>query len=58
MATHAVRAFVLSFLMFSMVGLGLVSGADSDNDGVDDARDSCAGSPFVFHTLSQFLRYP
>ncbi|MFL2962299.1 MAG: hypothetical protein ACJZ2K_04895 [Candidatus Poseidoniaceae archaeon] len=41
MASCTVRAIVLSFLMFSMVGLGLVSGADTDNDGVDDSIDDC-----------------
>ncbi|MBT3657233.1 MAG: hypothetical protein HN544_03420, partial [Euryarchaeota archaeon] len=45
MASHTVRAIVLSFLMFSMLGLGLVSGADSDNDGVDDSIDDCPYAP-------------
>ena len=45
MASLQVRALVLSFLMFSMLGLGLVSGADTDNDGVDDSIDDCIYAP-------------
>lgn len=45
MASSTLRAIVLSILMFSMLGLGLVSGADSDNDGVDDSIDDCPYAP-------------
>ena len=45
MAAPRVSALVLSFLMLSMLGLGLASGADTDNDGIDDSIDDCIYAP-------------
>ena len=45
MAGTARRATTLIFLMVSMSCISLVSGADSDGDGVDDSIDDCPFAP-------------
>jgi len=53
MAGTAQRALLLVFLMVSMSGLSIVSGADTDGDGVDDSVDDCpvaAGNSTVDRT--------
>ena len=53
MASIAQRALLLVFLMVSMSGLSLASGADADGDGVDDSVDDClyaAGNSTVDRT--------
>ena len=53
MASIAQRALLLVFLMISMSGLSLASGADADGDGVDDSVDDClyaAGNSTVDRT--------
>ncbi len=45
MSSTTRRALLLSLLMFSMSGVALASGADTDGDGVDDSIDDCLYAP-------------